>query len=188
MKVGITEKRLANKRFRRSEEAILRAFFDGDNYISIDRMAAKAGVARSTIYHHHRAVREILPDYEKYILWQYRRMIKKVLQNERLNMNMICLKILVFVLSNKWIFEILVRGGDGRIFERMLLEIRADLEKMMRLPKNSGILFAVYKSEIARLMCEWGARGFNERELEKVRTEMAYLTETARARLKILMD
>ena len=188
MKVGITEKRLANKRFRRSEEAILRAFFDGDNYISIDRMAAKAGVARSTVYHHHRAVREIMPDYEKYILCQYRRMIRKVLRNEKVNINMICLKILVFVLSNKWIFEILVKDGDGRVFEKMFLEIRADLERIMRLPKNSGILFAVYKSEIARLMCEWGVRGFGERELEKVKMEMVYLTETARARLKILMD
>ncbi len=46
---GITEKKLRNRRFRRTEEAILKVFFEEDIYIGIGKMAKKAGVARSTV-------------------------------------------------------------------------------------------------------------------------------------------
>ena len=50
------------------------------------------------------------------------------------------------------------------------------------------IAFEVYKSEVARLTYEWGCRGFCKDEFEKILSEIVYLTETARERLKILLD
>ena len=71
MKSGITEKRLKDKRFKKTEEAILRVFFETKECISVKSLAIKIGVARSTIYCHHKSIREILPDYEKYILKEF---------------------------------------------------------------------------------------------------------------------
>lgn len=63
-KFGITEKRLNDKRFKKTEEAILGAFFDKNGYITVMEIAKKVGVTRSTIYGHHRVMREIVKDYK----------------------------------------------------------------------------------------------------------------------------
>ena len=77
---GLTEKRMNDRRFRRVEEAILKVVINEDYYIGVGEMAKKIGVARSTVYNHHRAVREIIPDYEKYLLSRYNRIINKILK------------------------------------------------------------------------------------------------------------
>ena len=61
-----------HRRYRKTEETILRVFFDENQKgISMQKMAKKAGLGRSTMYTHHHAIREIIPDYERYMLVEF---------------------------------------------------------------------------------------------------------------------
>lgn len=188
MRAGITEKRLTNKRFRKTEDALLKVFLEEDGYIGIGAIAMKAGVARSTVYLHHRAAREIVPDYEEYIMRRYRRIVRKMLKVRGVKLRTMYLKILSFIVADKRIFDMLLRVQGNRIFERMLEEIRVKLIVTMGLPKNSQRMFAVYESEVVKLICEWGNSGFREEEMGKLLMEIMYFTDTVRDRLDILLD
>lgn len=186
--VGISERRLANRRFKKTEDAIMKVFFEDDGCVSAREIAKRVGVSRATVYVHHRAVKEIVPDYEKYILRQYRRMMHKILQVGSVQMKVVYIRMLGFIMMNKRIFKLLVRAQGERIFDKMLDELKDKLMTTMGLPKNSQTLIAVYKSEVARLLCEWERRGLKNEELGKVLMDIMYLTKTARERLKILLD
>lgn len=186
--VGLTEKRMANKRFRKTEEAILRVFFEEDYYVQMGEMAEKAGVARSTIYSHHRAVREILPDYEKYVLRKYRRVVRRMMKNGNVRLKRIYLSMLFFMIQEKRIFEMLIKNHRRTLLEMMIGEIKMKVISYARLPKNSEKIFRVYISEVVGLVEEWGREGFLEVEIEKLLSEIMYLTDTMRSRLAPLMD
>ena len=42
-RVGLTEKRMQDKRFRKTEEMILKVFFEEDYYVSMQDVAKKIG-------------------------------------------------------------------------------------------------------------------------------------------------
>ena len=44
--VGISERRLANKRFRKTEDAILKVFFEDDGCVSAREIAKRAGMSK----------------------------------------------------------------------------------------------------------------------------------------------
>ena len=69
----ITDKKLNNKKFRKSEEATLDAFFLAKDYLSIKRIAQIAHISRSTIYRHHGSVTKITENYEVFILKRYKK-------------------------------------------------------------------------------------------------------------------
>lgn len=185
---GITEKRLNNKRFARIEWAILEAYFDGELCVSAGIMADRVGVARSTIYNHHRTVREIIPDYEKFILRKYRRMIRKALKRRCVNIKGLYTKALFFMLQNKRVFVILIRGGDRYVIEQMVREFRGRIEAAMRLPKNANDLYNVYVDEVAGLILRWSVAGLREADMNELLVNIMCLTETMRQRLKFLLD
>ena len=187
MKSGITEKRLKDKRFKKTEEAILRVFFETKDYISIKSLAMKIGVARSTIYGHHRAMREILPDYRRYILKKYERMIRKMINKKETEIKILYINILLFILRDKKIFKVFLKNGDKAIFEEMILKIKPMVETEMGLPKNSEKLYKVFVSEIGTLIEWWGNEGFNEDDMNAVLSDMLSLTKTARTRLAGLL-
>lgn len=184
--VGLTDKRMANKRFRKTEEAILKVFFEGDYYMCAGEVARKIGVARSTVYNHHRAVREILPDYEKYVLRKYRMVVRRRIKDIRLKS--LYTRMLFFIVREKRIFGMLVKNGRRGVFEEMVLELRTKIVSYTRLPKNSEKMFRVYTSEIMELVAEWGERGFDEAEVFGILKDMMYLTDTMRVRLKGLLE
>lgn len=179
---GITEKRLRNRRFRKTEEAILRVFFEEDNYISMGKLADKAGVARSTIYNHHKAIREIVPDYRKYILRKYKRMIKK----NKASIKGIYEKTMIFMIQNKRIFEVMIRSGEQRIIKDMIAVAKWEIASYARLPKQHEKMWRVYVSEVTELIDEWGNGGFGEEEMGTVMANLIYLTDTLRPRLRAL--
>ena len=185
---GITEKRLNNKRFARIEWAILEAYFDGELCVSARTMADKVGVARSTIYNHHKTVREIIPDYERYILRKYKRMIRKALKGRGVRIKSLYAKALFFMLQNKRVFVVLARGGDRRVVEQMVMELRGRIEVVMRLPKNSNSLYNVYVDEVVGLILRWNADGLREAEMDELLVNIMHLTETMRQRLRFLLD
>lgn len=175
---------MKDKRYRRTEEAILAVFFDEYKKGStMRRLARKIKVGRSTMYTHHHAIREILPDYEKYILHEYRLFIRKKLRMEKVEMKSLYFDMLIFILRNQKFFELFLKFEDRKIVMRMLGVLENKMVDKMRLPSNFEKALAVYKAEVAELIFEWGRRGFSENELEKVLAEIMYLIRTMRDRL-----
>lgn len=185
---GITEKRLANKRFRKTEENILKAFLAEGLFTNANTIARKAGIARSTIYHHHHTIRDIIPDYEKFILNKYRCIIHKISKTNLFLSRSIYLKTLCFIVANRQTFQILTHYENNKIFYKMILEISPQIKDSMKLPKNSETLFSVYTSEVANVIENWAQNGFNESELDKVLNKIMFLTDSARTRLAPLLD
>lgn len=180
---GITEKRLKNRRFRKTEDAILRVFFEEDIYVGIKEMAAKAGVARSTFYHHHKTAREIIPDYRRYILRRYSRMISGAIRINGMKTRVIYTKTLIFIMQNQREFEVLLRSGNMDVMKEMIMGVEGWLVKQMRIPNGARKVFAVYASEVTELINEWCRRGFRKDEMNRVLDDIMYLTDTARIRL-----
>ena len=187
-KTGITEKRLANKRFKKTEEAILRIFFEEKDYISICKMAERAGIARSTVYKHHRTVWNIASDYENYILAKYKTVIGRPDKLKYAKLKNLYRGTLVFILQNRQIFKVFIKSGRRDVFEKMIFLLKLKIESASGLPKNSGRVFKIYTSEVVTLLVEWGLGEFQDNEMEKLLVNILYLTETMRVRLVPLLN
>lgn len=181
---GITEKRLNNKRFRKTEEAILKAFFEGDNYISLGKMARRAGVARSTVYNHHRAVKEIVPDYKRYVLRSYARAINPLTRRKQTRMRSIFLRVLAFIAAHRSIFLVFARLGDTEVMLAMIDRLREKVRTHARVPRQRfERMFRVYRGEVMAILDEWAENEFAEEEMDWVLKELLYLTDTVGERL-----
>jgi len=188
-RVGLTEERMRHKGFRRTEEAILKVFFNGKSCsFCVKEIARKIGVARSTIYSHHKALREILPDYEKYILKKYKKILRKSLKDKNMSLKRLYLKMLLFMIQEKEVFNMLIKNERRILIDNMIIAMEEKIVNHARLPKNSKKIFGVYVSEIAGLIEKWGRSGFSEDEIEALLSEIMYLTDTVRVRLAPLLD
>ena len=185
MKARITDKKLANKNFRKTEEAILKVFFR-DEYICANRLAKEAGVARGTVYHHHDAVRNIIPDYEYYLIAKYRSYLTKISKTKDIKLESLFTRMLLFMVMQKRFFVILKRGGDARIIGRMIDCLRKQIIRRMMITRKRDDIFEIYKSEITTLVKTWCEEGFDVNEIGKMVENMVYLAETARMRLGVL--
>ena len=92
----ITEKNFRNKRFRKSEEAILEAFFGNKEILSVRVIAKRAKVSRATFYRHHKAAYNIISDYEDYILEKYNRVLSRLVK--KMSLKVIFHQMLMFIL------------------------------------------------------------------------------------------
>ena len=183
---GISEKRLANKRFRKTEEAILEVFFEGEENLNVGKLAKRIGVARSTVYIHHRTIKRIVPDYERLILTRYKKVIKDVLRLKRDKIETMLLKTILFVASNKKLFEIVLKNGRFTIFELMLDELKAIIIDVMDITRKQKIIYVVYRSEVVAILGQWSLNGFSGDEIEELVRDIVYLTRTAKTRLGAL--
>ena len=102
MKRRITEKRLNNKRFKKSEEALIRAFFSERRRLNARVIMKRAKISRSTLYRHHRTIYDIVPDYEDFILVKYNRLMRKLTDKKRTNMRIIYYQMLITISLEKW--------------------------------------------------------------------------------------
>lgn len=175
---------MKDRRYRRTEEVILKVFFKEDRYdITMVKMAEKTGLGRSTIYTHHRAIKKIIPDYEKYILMEYGLTIKKRLRLKEASLRGLYLDTLVFVLRNRKIFEMFLKFDDREVIMQMIKKLEPKVSDLKRLPKHSEKIFRVYASEVVEIIFAWGKDHFSEKEFDKVLFDIMYLTETCKSRL-----
>lgn len=162
-----------NCRSKKTEGAILAVFFNHPDY-TMCQIAKKAGIARSTIYTHHHSVRQIIPDCEKYILAEYKQILKKNAEIKILYFN-----ILIFILKNRQFFEIFLKFSDREV----LIEMISCLKFRFDVPERN---FQIYAAEVVEIIFEWGKSGFLETEIDETVSDIVYLSLTIPSRLGAL--
>ncbi len=179
--VGISEKRLNNRRFKKTEEAILRVYLSDEECVSMGKMAKRAGISRSTLYHHHRTINSITIDYKKYVMRKYGRFLKREMR-ARIGVKSLLLQMILFVLHNKKAFEILFKRDKGDVIREMLGKKKEIIMRYACIRKNNKV-FMIYCSEMTELFREWSLDGFSETEIEELFENIVYLTDTIKQRL-----
>ena len=184
---GITEKKLNNRRFKKTEEKILKVFFEGECKC-ICKLAKKAGIARTTVYFHHHRVSGIPSDYQHYILYIYKKTLKRIADKEDAKIETVFEITLLFMMQNKKLFEVALYTGDSTVYRKMIELLRPLIERGVGLPKNSKRMFNVYVVEVVELLDEWSKNGFKEEEMKGLLKNIMYLTKSLRTRLSPIME
>ena len=177
-------KHLKDRRFRKNENLILDIFISKKGRdITSKKISRYAKLGRSTFYFHHCAVKEIIPDYEKYILASFSSAIKKKLLQKNTQLKTIYLDMLVFILQNKKIFKMFLKFDDRKIINQMVNKIGNKIRRFSRLSEKSTKIWKIYVGEITEVIFAWGHVGFPEEKLLEVLSDIMYLTETCADRL-----
>lgn len=175
---------LKDRRFRKNENLILGIFIsERKNSPTTKKIANKTKLSRSTIYIHHHAIKEIIPDYERYILVLFSSSTKKKLRQKNSQLKNLYFDMLVFILQNKKIFKMFLKFNDREIINKMVGKIKNQVIASTNLPKNSQKIFQIYTSEITEIIFMWGRANFSEDKLTQVLSDIMYLTETFASRL-----
>lgn len=182
----ITDKKLRDRRFRKTEKAIIKVFFGSKRVLSARLIVKRAKISRATLYRHHGPVYEIVPDYEKYILKTYNGLIQGLVRRRGIRVKVLYHQILIFMMKNRDIFKMIVEKGSGRLLERMIRKIEPKIIEFYRLPKNCERMLMVYEKEITGMLEDWVRNDFKESE-SVILSDMMYLTETMRGRLMQLI-
>ena len=186
MKQKITDKKLKDQRFRKTERAIIRALFSTRKMLGVRVIVKRAKISRSTLNRHHGSVHEIVPDYEEYVLGKYNRLMRGLVRKKGMRVKTIYHQMLIFIIKDRDIFKMVVGRGDGGLIERMMHKIEPKIIEVYRLPKNCEKILAVYEKEIIGVVEGWIREDFKEDEMV-VLSDIIYLTETMRARLMPLV-
>lgn len=179
---------MQNKRYYKTEEAILEVLLKSKTMPSTAELTKKARISRSTLYRHHRAMPGIIPDYERDILIIFRREFKNTLKSSSLNLESIYFKMLIFVLRHKRVFRILFRYSGDRVAENMVLEVKTQIVQICRLSKGTDRMFKIYAKEVAGIIEDWGENGFSEDNTSRILRDIIHLTTTMRQRLGIIRE
>ena len=188
MASGLTEKQMSDKRFKKSEEEIFEAIFDQDNLPDVNLVAKKTKLSRSTLYRHHKVLYNITTDYEKYILRKFSCVMRCATFGRRVKLKNVFYKMLVFIMNHKKIIKALIKRNRTTIFEKMLERLKGRIIKSCNLPKNSEKIFKVYTMEVVGVIEEWGEKDFCQEEIERVLSDIMYLTDTIKTRLMPLSE
>lgn len=189
MSTRLTKKKLEDARFRKNEEAILKAFFDcGRDRLSVTELARKADVDKATFYRHHKKIYGIVTDYEEYILIEYESFMCEMLNKNNVSIRVIYYRLLIFILKNQEAFAIFLENQRMAIIMKMVGGLVPKLKEEYKLYGNLERVFRVYVGEIVGLIEEWIERGFRDDEMMELLDNIMYLTKTIRLRLLPLIN
>jgi len=182
----ITEKKLKNKRFRRTEESLLAALLVTRDTVSLERLIRLARISRSTIYRHHGTVQKIVPNYHEYIMAKYKRMLKSLFKIKHIRIKSIYHSILDFLKTYQQIIDFPYHNGDSRIIEEMLLLLEPKIIDFGKIADKDT--FAIYTKGISAVIEKWISDGFNKSDIPRVVEKIIYLTNTAKPYLAPIAD
>lgn len=177
----ITDKKLSNKKFRKTEEAIIMAFFTSKSLLSVNRIIKIAGVSRSTFYRHHQNVYAVVFDYEKYILKKYTRMTKKFTKKKSAKLRNIYCNMLIYIRAYNKVITFITKYGDPCIFEKLILVIKPILIKSSTI--KDDLIFDIYIKEVSGIIEKWVDTDFDKNEIISTVNKIMYLTNVARTHL-----
>lgn len=182
-------KGLGDARFRRTEDALFGVIFEeGGMKLSVVEIARRIGVNRGTLYRHHRAMREIIKDYEQYILEKYAELMIEIRKRDSVELRRMYYEMVLFILQNRRIFEMLIKQKNFKVLDEMIVVLKPEIMDFIRLSGSHERIFRVYTGEIVGLITDWELDGFREVEIVKLLNNIMYLTESARRRLLSLAN
>lgn len=180
----ITDEKLKNKRFKKTEEAIIMAFFLAKDKLSLKRLLQLAKISRSTLYRHHKNLTEIVPDYEKYILKKCKNYMKPLIKKDESRLKTLYQRILIFMVANRFIIEFLLKNGSQNIIERIVKALKPMILASGKV--TDGEMFKIYTKEVAAIIEEWCRLGFKKDDILPTTYKIMYLTDQAYIRLSPL--
>ena len=183
---GLTEKKMANKKFKKNENAIFLAYYKFRDRPTAKALAKRAGISRSTLYRHHKSPHSIPENYEKYILEVYSKRIKNFLK-QGTTLKKLFFRKLVFIHNHHIIFAALFQGGRKDIIKDMLDFIKTPILSEWNY-KNPEKLYKVYQNEVLGLIETWAENGFKADEIEIVLNDILYLNKAAPKHLSRFLE
>ena len=182
-KHSLTEKKMANKKFRVKERAIFIAYFKLKDYPSAKAISRMANISRPTFYRHHQNAASIPKDYEDYMVSVFARKIRKYLSRKNVDSRFVFFRTLVFISSNKEVFKALFKNDHKEVAKRMLEILKPKITEKWRLSNGLDKLYNIYKNEILGIIEIWCQQNFSDCHLNAVLEDIMYLTKTARTKL-----
>ncbi|MBR3131815.1 TetR/AcrR family transcriptional regulator [Candidatus Saccharibacteria bacterium] len=174
-----TDKKLKNKKFREIEHAIAIAYFSAKTKINIRHLIKTAKISRSTFYRHHQTIYAIVPDYEDYILRQYKSFFRCLRKNVKIKN--LYERTLIFIYIHQEIMNFLLKYGQKDLIEEMILILSPHI--LTSSQKINREILDIYIKEIAAVLEKWQSDGYKKDEILKTVDKIMYLTETASSRL-----
>ena len=167
---------ILDKRYQKTEEQILRLFFEYGDSITVESMAKIIGVNRSTIYRQHRTTRGIIDDYIQILMNKYKNGFDK-------NIRRYYFSLLVFIMKNKKIFLIFLKMRDRQLLLMILRMNKDNLMKYAGFKKEQKKVFNIYCDEIVAIMKTWGENEFSKDDFDVVLNDVLFLTKNMKVRL-----
>lgn len=187
-KRGLTDRKMINKKFKSTEQAIFIAYYKFMDYPSAKTIAMRAGVSRATFYHHHKAPRFISDDYMQYLLKAYSRKIRKIIIKDNINLKTIFSRTLIFIHSNRDTFKALFNDRHKDIIEKMLTKIKPQILAHWHPAICNDKVFSVYQNEISGIIEIWAKKNFAIKEMNGILDNILFLTNTSPRRLIKLLN
>lgn len=171
----MTEKKMANRRFRKTEDAICAVFMGGKRR-AVGKMAERASISRSTFYYHHQSMSDVVTDHRKYIIQKYRKLMGRVLKPGA-RLRTVYLQMLMFILRERQVFLMFSEAGEREIFCQMVDRLRKKVERTTRTTESAERVFELYRAEMITVLEGWGRNGFLEKEVGQTLKNMMVVTE-----------
>lgn len=180
---GLTDKNMADKRFRKTENAIFFAYYKLRSYPSAKKLAKTAKISRSTLYRHHKRVQYISVDYEEFLLRDYTKTINRLIEKDA-EIKIIYLRTLVFITAHRRVFIALFKEDRKEVIKSMIGLLKSRIiTKEWRLSGNLDKMYIVYANEILGVIECWSVQKFTNKSLERVLNDILYLTRASRKKL-----
>lgn len=177
-----TKSQKKNKHYWKTEDSILKAFFQTRSKQTVKKLTKRAKISRSTFYRHHENQYAIMPDLERKTVAEFGREMGKFTRAHGVQTRMLVYRLLNFVRKNGREFGMIVRRGDERTLEAMIDDLLPQIARANHIPTECEALVRVYQKEITGVIETWVMNNFHPGEL-KVLKDIMYLTRTARQRL-----
>lgn len=188
MKISrLTEKKMANKRFCKSENAIFITYCKFKDYPSAKLIAQKSKISRSTIYRHHGRPQNIPRDYEEYLLHLYQKKMGKILNKKGIDLKTLFLRTLIYIYSNRKTIKVLFSSGRSEIIKKILKTLKARILIVWNLTGDLDELYCIFENEIIGVIETWSKQGFRANFLDTTLNDIVQLTNTAPKRLAFLI-
>lgn len=184
MTLRITEQKLRNKRFLKSEETTIVTLLSVKEMISMNRFIRLAKISRSTINRHHGNLQSVAPDYEKYLMNRCRSVTKRLRNDPSSELKALFFRVLIFLFVNRLYVTLVLEKGNHNVIEKLILILKPKILASSQV--SDGEMFDVYLKEISGLIEAWCRAGFNKKSLSATVAKITYLTDTANIRLSPL--